>query len=115
MTRSMKTITIVAVASLLLLTRPEIMGGLFAFVFLGMIPGTQYSLPTWLMFVVYILGIMFVIRWLVRQPLYIGSLSRQEKTARAIARKKITSRKKAPTDTTRARTKRTRARRPASA
>ena len=81
---------------IILLVRPEILGGLFAFIFLGLIPGTQLSLPFWAMLIVYAIGAILVIRWLISQPLYVGNLAKQEKTARAIARKKVTAKKKSP-------------------
>lgn len=82
---------------IILLVRPEILGALFAFIFLGLIPGTQLSLPFWAMLIIYALGAILVIRWLISQPLYVGNLAKQEQTARAIARKKVTAKKKSTT------------------
>ena len=86
---------------IILLVRPEILGALFAFIFLGLIPGTQLSLPFWAMLIIYAVGAILVIRWLISQPLYVGNLAKQEKTARAIARKKATAKKKSSATTRR--------------
>lgn len=94
-----KTLTVfILVAVILLIVRPEILGSVFALIFLGLIPGTDWSIPSLVMFLVYAVVAVLVIRWLVRQPLYIGNMSKQEKTARAIARKKVlkSKAKKAP-------------------
>lgn len=98
MTRKQRIIGLTALGVFVLLIRPDILGVIFALVFLGMIPGTTLSLPFWLMLIVYVLGALIIVRWLAQQPMYVGNMSRQEKTARAIARKKVISKtKKKPT------------------
>ena len=85
-----KTLTaLIVVAVILLIVRPEILGSIFALIFLGLIPGTNLSIPSLVMFLVYGIVAVLVIRWLVRQPMYIGNMSKQEQTARSIARKKV--------------------------
>lgn len=67
----------------------DFLGALFALVFLGAIPGTDFSIPPAIMMIAYPLAIIVVLIWLARQPLYIGSQEKQEKTARAVARKRV--------------------------
>jgi uncharacterized membrane protein len=89
----MKQQTIVKVVALIavivLVLQFDLLGVLFALVFLGMIPGTDLSIPPWVMMIGYPLAIVAAIFWLVHQPLYIGSREKQEKTARAVARKRV--------------------------
>lgn len=67
----------------------KVLDGLFALIFLGMIPGTDMSIPPTIMMLVYPAAILAAIYWLARQPLYIGSQEKQQKTARAVARKRV--------------------------
>jgi hypothetical protein len=69
---------------------PMILDVLFSFVFLGLIPGTTLSIPPVLMMLLYPIAVLLAIRWLARQPMYFGSKAKQEQTARALARKRIT-------------------------
>ena len=71
------------------LTSPYVLNTIVNFVFLGLIPGTDITVPFWLMLIAFIAVTILLIRWLTNQPLYIGSLASQEQTARQIARKKI--------------------------
>jgi hypothetical protein len=94
-----KTLTVLTlVVAVLLIVRPEILGSIFALIFLGLIPGTDWSIPSLVMFPIYAVVAIITLYWLIRQPLYIGNMSRQEKTARALARKKVlkTKTKKKP-------------------
>lgn len=106
-----KVVTALIIAAVfLLIVRPEILGSIFALIFLGLIPGTALSIPSFIMFLIYAGVAALVIRWLVRQPMYVGNMSRQEKTARAIARKKVlnsNSKKKPVRKTATRRVKRT--------
>lgn len=67
----------------------DVLGALFALAFLGIIPGTDLSIPPAVMMIGYPLAIIGAIFWLAHQPLYIGSREKQEKTARAVARKRV--------------------------
>ena len=81
---------VVAVAILVIcVVKLNIFSILFALVFLGMIPGTDLSIPPVVMMLLYPLAIIAAIYWLAHQPLYIGSKEKQEKTARAVARKRV--------------------------
>jgi membrane protein implicated in regulation of membrane protease activity len=83
MNRQRAIISAIVLGVIILLVRPEILGSIFALVFLGMIPGTTLSLPSLLMFAIYAIAAVLVIRWLAQQSL------QPEKTARARARKKV--------------------------
>lgn len=81
---------VVAVAILVIcIIKLDILGMLFALVFLGMIPGTTMSIPPIIMMLLYPAAIIAAIYWLAHQPLYIGSQEKQERTARAVARKRV--------------------------
>lgn len=94
MTRKQLFVGLCAFVVFILLVRPEILGALFALVFIGMIPGTNASVPSLVMFIAYALMAIFVILWLARQPMYIGNKTKQEKIARSLARKKVLNKKK---------------------
>lgn len=74
---------------LILAVKLDLFGAVFALVFLGMIPGTNFSIPPVVMMIGYPLAIIAAVSWLAHQPLYIGSQEKQEKTARAMARKRV--------------------------
>lgn len=67
----------------------NLFGILFELVFLGMIPWTNLSIPPVIMMIFYPIAIVAAVFWLAHQPLYIGSKEKQEKTARAVARKRV--------------------------
>lgn len=67
----------------------KVLDGLFALIFLGMVPGTDMSIPPTVMMLVYPVAIVGAVYWLARQPLYVGSRESQQKTARAVARKRV--------------------------
>jgi len=102
MTRKQLTLGLIALGVFIVLVRPEILGSLFALVFLGLIPGTTLSMPFWVMLIVYGTGLFIVIRWLARQPLYLGNMAKQEKTARQLARKKVINKTQKKTATRKA-------------
>ena len=74
---------------LIVLFQPSVSTALFALLFLGMIPGTTTSIPSWAMLLISISGIYLAIRWISNQPLFIGNHQQQERTARQLARKKV--------------------------
>lgn len=61
----------------------------FLFLLMGIVPGTNLVLPAWSMFSLAAIISVAALTWLRRQPLYIGSRSRQERTARALARRRV--------------------------
>lgn len=86
-TTLLKLIAIIILAIIAL--RFNVVDSIFALIFLGMIPGTDMSISPVIMMLVYPVAIIGAIYWLTRQPLYIGSQEKQQKTARAVARKRV--------------------------
>ena len=77
-------IAILAVALLILV--PDVTNALLAFIFIGIIPGTDISLPMWAMGLFIIITAAIAITWLSSQSLYIGDRVYQQKQAKASAR-----------------------------
>lgn len=78
----------VCVAGTLVLV-PGAFDALFALVFIGMIPFTDYVIPPIVMLVSYSLLIALGLRWLFIQPVLIPDTKRREITERTIARKRV--------------------------
>lgn len=89
MNKKMIVKVVALVVAITLALKFDLLGVLFALVFLGMIPGTNLSIPPAIMMIGYPLAIVAAIFWLAHQPLYIGSKEKQDKTARAVARKRV--------------------------
>lgn len=64
---------------------------LFTLFIMGMLPGTQLTVPAWVVLTVYPLIMLLAIRWLSRQPLFSGNARRDDATARTLARKRVAS------------------------
>lgn len=82
-------LTILVCGTLALITHPAFLGVIFGFLFLGIIPGTSFSIPFWIMLPASLLIGFLAVHWIMHQPMYIGSMEYQEKTARALARKNV--------------------------
>ncbi len=67
----------------------DLFNSLFLFIFLGVIPGTDTRVPSWAMITLAVLSSALIIRWITNQPMYIGNLVEQERTARQLARKRV--------------------------
>lgn len=76
-------------ALLWLLLKTDFIDSLILLVLLGLIPGTNLMIPTWLMSIIAIVTAIFLLGWLRSQPLYIGNLAEQERTARKLARIRV--------------------------
>lgn len=83
-------IFICIILALLGLSQPIVIDTMLAFFVLGIIPGTDTTIPFWITFLGFIVSGIVAISWLSTQPLYIGSIPTQEQTARKLARKRIT-------------------------
>ena len=73
----------------LLIFVPDIANALLAFMFVGIIPGTDMSLPFWAMGLFIVIAAAIAIVWLGNQSLYIGDRSYQQKQAKAAAREYV--------------------------
>ena len=54
------------------LLQPVVMNAFIAFLFAGIIPGTTISLPFWLMSLLLVSVAYIAIRWISKDPIYIG-------------------------------------------
>lgn len=82
-------IIILAIGCLLFVLHPSTLNAVFALIFLGLLPGTSVSIPFWIMLPATLCIAFVLVRWIMHQPMYIGSLETQEKTARTLARKNV--------------------------
>lgn len=81
--------TIVAVFVVVCMTT-DLLTAVFALLVMGIVPGTNWNIPAWLMLITYPLGFFLLLRWISRQPLFIGTNAHNEKVARKLARKRVT-------------------------
>lgn len=72
-----------------LLAQPVVMNALISFLFAGVVPGTSYTLPFWLMETILIVIGLILLGFLSRQTLYIGDTAYAKKRAGRAARAKI--------------------------
>lgn len=72
-----------------LLLEGSVVDAIIMFIFLGIIPGTNLALPTWLMFLFAVAGSISLLGWIRAQPFFIGNLAEQERTARQLARQRV--------------------------
>nr|ALS89055.1 ABC transporter transmembrane region protein [uncultured bacterium] len=83
------TLALVAIVVLALVIKPELISALFVFVFLGVIPGTQMTVPAWLSLVAFAAVFVLAIRWLLDTPVYRPAMNSQDKTRRHAARRRV--------------------------
>lgn len=57
---------------IVVVSQPIIFNGLFTFIFAGVVPGTDISLPFWAMSLVLATIAFVAIKWVRKEPLYIG-------------------------------------------
>lgn len=81
--------TIVAALVVICMTT-DLLTAVFALLVMGIVPGTNWNIPAWLMLITYPLGFFLLLRWISRQPLFIGTNAHNEKVARKLARKRVT-------------------------
>jgi hypothetical protein len=68
------------------LLQPVVMNAFIAFLFAGIIPGTTISLPFWLMSVLLVTVGYIAIRWISKDPIYIGDTPYQQQKSKQAAR-----------------------------
>ncbi len=83
------TYLLVIVVFILLVLVPGGFEALFAFVFMGMIPFTSYSLPPLIMLMAYLLLIGWGIYWLATQPVFTPENSKRTALVREKTKKRI--------------------------
>ena len=68
------------------LLQPSVMNAFIAFLFAGIIPGTTISLPFWLMSILLVTVAYIAIRWVSKDPIYIGDTPYQQQQNKKAAR-----------------------------
>lgn len=91
----------------LLITQTSLVSTLFALFVLGVLPGTQFVIPAWIILIVYPCLFVTGIVWLRTQPLFIGEKARPVQPAPVHKTPKVT---KATSPAKRARTTKRRVR-----
>ena len=87
--RSHIIIALAVFALLVLIIKPEILSALFVFLFLGIVPGTDITLPWWVMILAFLIALAFGIRWLLDQPHYQPVATNKDRALRRSARKRV--------------------------
>lgn len=72
-----------------LMMRPDILGALIVFVFLGMVPGTDITLPWWVTLGAMAIALIFAIRWVFDEPVYRPIATPKDRARRVTARRKV--------------------------
>lgn len=80
---------IAIITIMVLLFVPDVLNALLAFIFIGIIPGTDFSLPMWAMGLFIVITAAVAVTWLSSQSLYIGDRTYQQKQAKAAAREYV--------------------------
>ena len=81
--------------------RPDLIALLFALVFLGFIPGTTATIPSWVTLGVMTLLVVAGVRWIFDEPVYRSSATPKDLSRRAAARRKVLRRTRRFTGTSR--------------
>lgn len=86
-----KHIIIAAVVFMLLafILKPNLLSIIFVFIFLGIIPGTDITLPWWVAILGFLFALVLGIRWLLHQPVYQPVATTKDKSLRHTARKRV--------------------------
>ncbi len=82
-------IAIVVFAMVAILIKPSILSALFVFIFMGIVPGTNYTLPSWVSLLGLFLALMLSIRWLLYQPTYQPVATTKDRALRHAARRRV--------------------------
>ncbi len=80
--------TFIALAGCFIVS-PQLLNDLFALIFTGVIPFTNFTIPPIFILFGYPLIIVAIILWLARQPLFIHDKTKQDRVYRSQARKKV--------------------------
>lgn len=82
-------VAIVVFALCALLLNPGLLSAIFVFLFLGIVPGTDITLPWWVMILAFLIALAFGIRWLLDQPVYQPVATNKDLALRRTARKRV--------------------------
>ncbi len=87
--RSHIIIALAVFALFVLLLNPSFLSTIFVFLFLGIVPGTDITLPWWVMILAFLVALAFGIRWLLDQPVYQPVATNKDRALRHAARKRV--------------------------
>ena len=74
---------------LAVIAKPELISLFFVLVFVGIVPGTQLTIPSWVTMLGFVIALALGIRWLLDQPVYHPVATSKEKSLRTAARKRV--------------------------
>lgn len=74
---------------LAVIIKPELISMLFVLVFLGVVPGTDITIPAWVPMLGFTVALIFSIRWLLDQPVYHPVATAKDRSLRASARRRV--------------------------
>lgn len=69
--------------------RPEIIVSIFVLIFIGVIPGTSLTVPSWITLGIMILLLIMAIRWVFDEPVYRAYVTPKDLARRDSARRKV--------------------------
>lgn len=83
--------TILAVAACLIavIIRPDIIAAVIALVFVGIVPGTTLTIPSWVTLSIMLVLLIMAIRWVFDEPVYRPQATNKDLARRATARRKV--------------------------
>lgn len=90
MTKVIRVIGII-VAMSIVVSQPQVLNAVFALLFAGVVPFTHIVLPFWAMSLLLATIAYAALRWLRRQPLFIGDTAHRERLAKSRARSHVLS------------------------
>lgn len=87
-------ISLAAITGIVILVKTGLFDAIFWLLFAGVIPGTRFSIPPTLMLVLYIIAGVFVVKWALKNDLYVGSPTVRAEKYRANQKKRPALRRK---------------------
>lgn len=69
--------------------RPDLIATVFAFVFLGYVPGTDFTIPSWVSLAIMTILVVLGFRWIFDEPVYRTLATPKDLSRRASARRKV--------------------------
>ena len=72
-----------------IIVRPDLIATIFAFVFLGYVPGTDFIIPSWISLAIMTLLVVLGFRWIFDEPVYRPLATPKDLSRRASARRKV--------------------------
>ena len=79
----------IVAGTIYVLAQPTVYNAIFAFLFIGALPGTKTTMPFWGVLSTIILINLILLQWIIRQPLYIGDDGHKQQRAKQAARIQI--------------------------